>query len=539
MNIISSSLAFVEGLALIASPCILPVLPLVLGASVDGGKKRPFGIIIGFVLAFSLITFASRKIVLLFGINEEIIQKSSLVLLTVFGIILLSNKLSEKFAGLTQGAANFGSSYSMNNEGGLLSGIAIGSLIGLIWTPCAGPILAAVLVQAIREGSDAESLLVIIPFAMGAGLPMLIISLTGRKIMGKLGFFTKHAHNVRKAIGMVMLLAVISIASGVDAQTFFGTSSKQVENGEALQLQEALQEPYIAPEFAGIEQWMNSKPLTMESLKGKVVLVDFWTYSCINCVRTLPYIVQWDKKYRDAGLVIIGIHAPEFEFEKNPKNVKAALAKHGIAYPVALDNHLSTWTNFKNQYWPAHYLIDKSGKVVYTHFGEGNYAQTENNIRYLLDVKDKAEATPEAATSIEGQTPETYLGAARAKNFIDKNKSELERGEQSFSFPEFLPIHNWALQGGWKVEGEYISAAKKDSALRLNFYAKKIFLVMGNATEKPITATIWLNGKAVTEIIVNQNTLYELANQTTAQNSLLEITASDAGLELYAFTFGE
>lgn len=334
----------------------------------------------------------------------------------------------------------------------------------------------------------------------------------------------------RKILFLVMLFTAFVI-NNVQAQT---------DSEVVSQLQEALPMPYSAPEFTALGQWINSKPLTIESLKGKVVLVDFWAYSCINCVRTLPYLTGWDKKYRDAGLVIIGIHAPEFDFEKNPDNVKAAVAKHGIEYPVALDNHLSTWTNFKNRYWPAHYLINKSGEVVYTHFGEGNYAQTENNIRHLLSIKDKAEIAPEISTIAKGQTAETYLGAARAKNFVakDEGTDKLELGKKHYNFPDSLPAHSWALRGAWQVEGEKITSNEKGAALRLNFFAKKIFLVMSTATGKPISAAVKLNDKLVKEIIVSQSTLYELLEQNITENGLLEITAGDSGLELYAFTFG-
>jgi cytochrome c biogenesis protein CcdA/thiol-disulfide isomerase/thioredoxin len=546
MSAVDVGLAFVEGLALIVSPCILPVLPLVLSTSIDGGKARPFGIITGFVAAFSAFVLLSRQLIEALRIDTEVIRYVSLALLFALGMILLIDKFSDAFSRWTQGAADIGSRLGSGKGGGFASGLAIGALIGLVWTPCAGPILAAVLVQAIRQQTDLQSVFVTLAFAVGAGFPMLVIALTGRTLLRRFGFLSAHAHTLRKVFAVLILLSVVWLGFGPDVQTHVAPT-ETASSGDAEALEAGLEKSYPAPELVGIQDWINSKPLMLANLKGKVVLIDFWTYSCINCVRTLPTITSWDQKYRDKGLVIIGVHSPEFEFEKNVDNIKTAIGKYGINYPVAVDNTLSTWVNFKNRYWPAHYLIDHNGQVVYTHFGEGDYAVTENNIRYLLGLKGKANETPSENTVAANQTPETYLGTKRAENF--GGMQALQRDTSAaYELSEVLPEHCWSLGGKWKVEGEKITTQDHDAVLRLNFTARKVFLVMGTANGQPQRISLQLNGKPignsagkdVTEgsLMVGGHALYELVNQPVSQNGLLEIDVSGPGLEAYAFTFG-
>lgn len=519
---IDNGLAVLEGMALIASPCILPILPLVLSASIDGGKSRPFGIITGFIASFCLFAFFSRWIVLSLGLNLDYIKYGSLVLLGLLGAVMISSYLTEKFSAMTQGFADFGGKFSTNQNGGFFSGLGIGALIGLIWTPCAGPILAAVLVQIIRQQNTIHSFITMICFAIGAGIPMLIIALMGRGFMNKLSFFKGRAQAMRKALGALIILSVIVIGVGFDTQNIF-TNDKHVGIDMNNQhLINPLSAPYDAPEFKDIQAWLNSEPLTMEKLKGKVVLVDFWTYSCINCVRTLPFITGFDKKYRDKGLVVIGVHAPEFEFEKNVDNIKNAIAQHHIEYPVAVDSNLSTWDKYQNRYWPAQYLINKEGKVVYTHFGEGDDEIIEHNIKALLDIERPDTVEAESPQYHVDQTPETYLGTMRADRYT----------------PVVPTKHHWTIHGKWDIQSEKIVSESPDATLTINFNAQKVFLVMGTKTGEPIQATIFLNGHPYGMITVDRHTLYQLLDQHEFKNGILQIKANAPGLELYAFTFG-
>ena len=321
--------------------------------------------------------------------------------------------------------------------------------------------------------------------------------------------------------------------------------------GQAVEL--SVKNPTPAPELTGITDWINSNPLTLESLKGKVVLIDFWTYSCINCIRTLPYITQWDQTYREDGLVIIGVHAPEFAFEHKIENVQEAVEKYDIQYPVALDNDFSTWRAYNNRYWPAKYFIDATGKLRHTHFGEGDYSESEAVIRQLLEESGATLGAPivatgdEASPTISAQTPETYLGSARQDDFA--NSSELVANLPShYQIDESLRSNEWTLGGDWFITDEYVESAGEDSALRLNFNAKNVYLVMGS--DSPLSVTVRLNGELLTPelgsdedvgengiAIVSDFRLYRLVNLPVfSENQLLELTVP-AGVQLNAFTF--
>ena len=537
-TLVNIALAAIEGMALIASPCILPILPIILAASLEGSRRRPIGIIIGLVTSFAIFTFFSRTIVQHFGFDTNIIRNISFTLLLMLGSIMISSYLTEKFQLFTQGLANLGLKLSNNSQAeGFISGVLFGSLIGLIWTPCAGPILAAAIVQTILQQSTLTSFLIILAFAAGASLPMLFITFFSRELATKFSSLQTKAQLIRKLVGMILIGTVLYLMydntimlppeQAHDSQTIPG---KELQNG--------LKQSYTAPELQSITAWINSKPLQIEQLKGKVILVDFWAYSCINCARTIPYLVSWEKKYRDKGLVIIGVHSPEFDFERDQQNVTNAIHKYGILYPVALDNDFATWLNYHNHYWPAHYLIDKSGKVVYEHFGEGEYNTTENNIRYLLGLNDKVkEQTVNMDQKFPG-TAETYLGYSRADHFASKQKAKKDK-IGNYSYPQKLPLHSWALSGSWTINSEKIVSQQKNSAIKLHFNAKAVYAVMGSAdATKPIKLTVLYNGGTVKQETVADHTLYSMLELRDETDGFIELISSEPGLELYTFTFG-
>jgi cytochrome c biogenesis protein CcdA/thiol-disulfide isomerase/thioredoxin len=560
MSITVLGLSFLEGMGLILSPCILPILPLILATGIQGGKLKPYGIIFGFILTFVLSTLFARTIFSTLNVNPMLLQDITIYLILAFGIILFSDTLSDKFSSFFQRLANLGQTFSEKAEvhlpQGFWSGVLIGGGIALIWTPCAGPIMAAVLVQTIQQKTDYQAALILTTFSIGVALPMLIITVFSKRIIEQVRLFSHHTKIVRKVLASIIIVTMLFTKFNVwqKVTTVESPPLTSIALLPATHLIKGIENPYPAPKIEGIKKWINSPLLSLEELKkqGKVVLIDFWTYSCINCVRTLPYIKSWYDKYHDKGLVIIGVHSPEFEFEKNEQNVETAVKEDGIQYPVAMDNDLVTWENFNNRYWPAHYLINQDGKVVYIHFGENEYNVTENNIRYLLGLemeKNYKTPQPELPSPISpSQSPETYLGYGRTEGFV--SPQNMERGKTaSYTYPKHIPLNSWALQGSWLAQSEKIIAKEAGASLRYHFRAKQVYLVMAPSTPGTTQKVkVLFNGKPVMEstgkdvknsqVLVNQSTLYELVSFKELTSGIIEIQAETPGLEAFAFTFG-
>lgn len=539
-------LAFIEGFALIISPCILPILPIILSGSLAGKKTRPIGIIVGFVLIFSVVLLFSRSLIQFLHIDPDTLRNTAFILLILLGVMMMSSFLTEKFNLLTQRLTRVGSSVKAANnpESGFWGGFLFGGLVGIIWTPCAGPILAAIIVQVAILQEGFMSVVNVIAFAIGAGLPMLLIAWIGRSMMARFHVFRDHAGLFRKVLGAVIIATALFLM--YDSGVSYSYAKSATPSSSSTALINGLSSPYPAPTIDGIEAWINSPPLQLSALKGKVVLIDFWTFSCINCIRTLPYLKDWYAKYHDKGFEIIGIQTPEFEFEKNLNNVKNAVKKFGINYPIALDNQFVTWRNYNNSYWPAHYLINKAGDVVYQSFGEGEYDTTENNIRYLLGINGAVTANTLTEKYVAAVTPETYLGYSRAANFSN-TQVVLQGRVTHYQYPEVLPLNGWALQGDWIVSADKIVAAGAGASIKLHFYAGKVFAVMGVATQ-PVKVKLLLNGELLvenkgedvlnSEINVAKNQLYSLVQFKQVGEGIVEITATSSGLEMYTFTFG-
>ena len=526
-------IAFAAGVITAFTPCILPVLPIVLAGG-TGTKRRPYAIAAGLVTTFTAFLLAGAWLWGLLGIGKQHQIQIGAVLLALLAVTLVVPRIGElverPFAFLTRRRAG--------DAGG---GFLLGASLGLVFIPCGGPVLAALTSNAARDRVGGWLVAIAIAYALGAALPMLAIAAGSRRVAAS---FRRHAQAVRIAGGALMAAAALVIYNG------WAESLQTKVPGYASWLQDAIEgngqaknklaslsgnkaplKKYVdAPDIQRITAWINSAPLTMQELRGKVVLVDFWTYSCINCLRTLPYLESWDAHYRSKGLVILGVHSPEFAFEHSLGNVRAAVKRLGVRYPVALDNDFATWNAYQNQYWPADYLIDRRGHVRDAHFGEGAYAETEHKIRQLLATPLPPALDQPDHTPTELRTPESYLGYTRIGNYAG---SPLRTDTPAkYQFPPSLAGDSFAYAGTWTVESERILAGN-GARLRLHFLAKSVHLVLGGHGVAGVT----LNGKKLGDVEITGDRLYTLVTQKSARDGMLELSFTP-GLSAYAFTFG-
>ena len=561
--------AFIAGLVTAVSPCVLPILPIVLATGADGDRRRPYLVITGLVASFSFFTLASVQIIRALHLPGSTLRDAAIVVIAVFGLTLLLPALTVRYERLTARLPGVGARLA---KPGVAGGLVTGVGLGLVWTPCAGPILGAITSLAVTAPGSFDTVALVVSYSIGAALPLLAIALGGRAALARLRLRSA-SQWAGRAFGVLVLGTAVLMAAGLDTaisadltnglpnwtntlQTLERAGQVQsalgglgVGQGSALVATPAPVAPgqtapplpvgALAPDFTGIDHWLNSSPLTMAGLRGKVVLVDFWTYSCINCIRTLPYVEGWYKKYAVDGLVVVGVHAPEFAFEHDTANVQAAIARFGITYPVAQDNEYGTWTAYNNEYWPADYLIDANGHVRATSFGEGDYDTTEAEIRSLLTEAGAtslpgSEPPASGAPITDGQTPETYLGRQPIQ------------GTTQEKFPTTLDANSFALSGSYDIEPEYVQALAAGDQLELSFNARDVYLVMYSAS--PATVNVALSGggtAGATEDVaadgsmkVGPARLYHIVHLPSFGHGVVTLTFDAPGVQAYAFTFG-
>ncbi|MHB1286974.1 MAG: cytochrome c biogenesis protein DipZ [Leptospirales bacterium] len=575
-------LAVLAGVLTVLSPCILPILPALLSTSVSSRHPhRPFWIVLGLGTSFALFgaSFAVFKNVL--GLSNEAFRNGALIVMFFFGISLLFPRVWEHIGSSISGFVQRAPWMSrLSDESGPVGTFLLGSALGLVWAPCAGPILGIILTLATIQPSFLHTFVLMGGYALGASLPMLLIGYGGQKMAKKFFFFRSLGSIAPKIMGVMTIGVVVGLYFNLDTallsrlpSTLFLSNvleKKLVDIKPTDSLAQAATPTNTAsapmpsslpvlgkmPAFSGISQWLNSPPLTRHSLQGKVVLVDFWTYSCINCIRTLPYVERWYEKYKDQGLVVIGVHTPEFSFEKKVANIEGAVKQFGITYPVAIDSKYGTWNAYQNQYWPAHYLIDDRGRIREVNFGEGDYRKTEADIQSLLKEAGALKKNVDIGANFSSvdfsqiQSPETYLGYARAENFESSERVDPDT-VRAYSFPSILHLNEWALRGKWKVKGEKILLNGRKGAIEFRFHAPKLNIVM-KGPGKGESARVYLDGKPLLPSLygtdlsksgivnVQKAKLYNLVTlpSNDTRSHLFEIRFTDPGVSVYTFTFG-
>jgi cytochrome c biogenesis protein CcdA/thiol-disulfide isomerase/thioredoxin len=570
-------IGLVGGLITGISPCILPVLPVIFFSGTSGTSgtpstadgavavavktkhevSRPYRVIGGLVLSFSLVTLIGSALLSLLHLPQDAIRWIALAALVAIGLGLIFPRfeqlLERPFSRIPQ--------KQITGRG---NGFGLGLALGVLYVPCAGPVLAAIVVAGATANIGMPIVILTVAFALGTAVPLLFFALAGQRVTQRVGAFRRRQRAIRITAGVVTLLLAVALVFNLPAALQRAipdyTSSLQNKLGSDAQIQQelggivndenrelsnctsgspALQNCGPAPDLKGITAWLNTpgdKPIDLHALHGKVVLVDFWAYSCINCQRAIPHVEGWYKAYHDDGFEVIGVHTPEYAFEKVTGNVEKGAADIGISYPIALDNSYSTWTNYRNLYWPAEYLIDAGGVVRHVSFGEGDYNDTEKLIRELIiNARPKVALPPPVdapdTTPQRGLTPETYFGVGKMVNYA--GGGVYDKGQANFTFPPSLPNDTFALQGPWTLDYQGATADSDTSSIRLNSYAKNVYIVVGGTGHLTVTR----DGKTTTVPVSEPPTSHQILSRDDAARGLLDVRLSK-GLQAFSFTYG-
>jgi len=527
-------------------------------------RRRPYAVVAGLVLSFSFATLVGTSVLSALGLPDDFLSYLGIAMLGLVALGLIvpefGDLLERPFARLVTGR--------QRNEGG---GFVLGLSLGLLFIPCAGPVLTAITVVGAKHRIGFSALILTVAFAVGVAVPLLAFAIVGQRLGGRMKVVRHRASVVRRVIGVFLLFATLVLGlnvvlglnltaslqrdlpgytDGLTTHLEGGATAKSALGGvdgntgtgalsACTPASPVLARCGTAPALTGIQQWLNTpgdRPLSLSGLKGKVVLVDFWTYSCINCQRTLPHLEAWNQRYAADGLQIIGVHTPEFAFEHVVSNVHTAAGQLGVTYPIAIDNDYDTWNAYQNDYWPAEYLIDASGVVRHVDFGEGEYSQTEGFIRQLLKADDPTVQLPPPSdvpdrTPTEATTPEAYLGSAHPTSLDGQTISEGQ--DAVYTLPSSIPANAYAYGGTWNI-GSQASTAGPDATLQLDFQAKDVYLVLGGSG----TVGVDVDGKALPTVTVGGvPRLYQLVGGAQPQTGLLSLTVSP-GVAAYDFTFG-
>lgn len=579
--------AFLSGIVTIAAPCIWPLLPLILSSTTTGGHRKPLGITLGIILSFGLLTLFLSSLIAVIPFNANVLRYFAVGVIGILGLTLLVPRLSKVLEGwVSRLSGKFGTT---NTSTGFFSGFVTGLALGVVWTPCAGPILATIATLAATQKISFSLILVTFFYVIGIGIPLFLFATLGRTLFTKSKLFSKYTGRLQQIFGIIMIATAFLIAFNYDVvleakllnyfpsySSFLNTIEgntvvqkqldslkKQQSVGATLNDNGLFNAEYPASDFVGINKWLNPEtPLSIKDLKGKVVLVDFWTYTCINCIRTLPHVTSWYDKYKDQGFVVVGVHTPEFAFEHDTGNVLNAIKQYNIHYPVAQDNDYATWNNYSNQYWPAEYLIDAKGIVRRTHFGEGEYDEMEKAIQVLL--KEAGKSVPTTLEKMPDTTPqgnispETYLGSKRMQFYYPTGSTG--NGTKNFTLTGNTPTNSFELGGAWTITDEE-AVAGNGAVLTYHFQAEKVYLILRPAIEqcskdglcsnpndgtvkvlldgKPIDASVAGTDVQNSVIHVDSDRLYNVVDlHGKNQDHILRLEFQTPGLKAYTFTFG-